>query len=199
MPFPPVTPILDSFDRANEGPPPSANWTGPVFYQNLLAVVSNQLKCGAATGDAYWNPAQYGPDCQVWMKRVNNFDSALYIRLCQIGSGTTDGYFFSIGPPNGGLYRIDNGALTQLGATFTLTGGAGDRIGFDNLGSTLDAYTEAAGVWTQIATRTDSTYLAAGYIGVGLDIVAIADDFGGGNILGRTLSIAATAARSLSW
>ena len=53
----PATGILDNFNRANEGPPPSASWTTDNdSLPNGLQVISNQCGSPAAQGmGAIWN------------------------------------------------------------------------------------------------------------------------------------------------
>jgi hypothetical protein len=77
--------------------------------------------------------------------------------------------------------RIDNGMATQLGAVATQTVGAGSRLGFTVVGTTITAWyapTATAG-WTQVLTVTDSTYQGAGYIALEARGSHL-DDFGGG-------------------
>lgn len=65
---PPSPTIIDTFVRANTGPPPSASWTGSTRPGdgNTLRVLSNVLDNNTHTvgssGSAHWNAATYGPD-----------------------------------------------------------------------------------------------------------------------------------------
>ena len=52
----PNTPVLDNFNRANEGPPPSANWVGWIMAASNLIVYTNVCACNVAgNGDAGWD------------------------------------------------------------------------------------------------------------------------------------------------
>jgi hypothetical protein len=80
---------------------------------------------------------------------------------------------------------MDNRVYTRLGATESQTITNGDSCGLTIIGGTLQMYYKVgAGAWTAKGTgRTDGTYSAAGYIGMGLNTDAQAcDDFGGGTI-----------------
>jgi hypothetical protein len=67
----PTTPILDDFNRANEGPPPSANWSAyhaSWGFGDGLEVVSNQCKGNSYNlcGD-WWSVETFGSDCEVYV------------------------------------------------------------------------------------------------------------------------------------
>jgi hypothetical protein len=195
----PTTGLLDNFDRANEGPPPSTNWTTAVLsgagtgHDGVEVAGSGQLKGnGSADNFGQWNVQTFGPDSEVFCAIDTMADTLfciLYLGLLNIGANTTDGYClrfdkeaatdeFNIG-------RIDNGAITFLHAgvqqELTLT----DSIGFERIGSTLTGYHKpVAGSWTQILQVSDSTYTSAGHIGIMLrGGTMLADDFGGGTVV----------------
>jgi hypothetical protein len=192
--------VLDNFNRADTNPPPSASWSqGCIQFtaSTGIEVSSNTVRRGSLVATyrqgGYWNPATFGPDSEVFFTVPTiptvDFDGfSLYARLVSIGSGTTDGYAVTVFR-NGGVFnnwqieRIDNGVPTTLGAGFTQAIAAGDSVGLEIVGSTLTAYHKpSAGSWTSLTTRTDSTYSAAGNIG--LEILGPnerADDFAGGN------------------
>lgn len=63
----PTTPILDNFNRGDEGPPPSANWTTVTWSDGGLKVLSNAAVPEATTtGDyiIYWNASTFGPNLE---------------------------------------------------------------------------------------------------------------------------------------
>ena len=190
----PQSSILDSFDRANEGPPPSSNWTD-IIYQGAdggLKVVSNVVVfgTGGASMSSYWNTS-FGP----------NYES--YATIADIGSGsgvfelwtslsglassaTLNGYaiYFSVSASTITINRVDSGSLTALGGTISQTFSNGDSIGMSKVGSTITIYYKASGgSWVSVGTRTDSTY-GTGKIGLRLesDSAEKADNFGGGTI-----------------
>ena len=203
----PTTQILDNFNRANEGPPPSANWAGPWEQSSGLVVSGNQC-APSATGnkDAYWSAATFGPNVEafVTIATIPTTDGAsirLGVRIVEPGPGdnstTADGYiamwqFVAASTDSVRLFSLTNGATTELGTGVLLDMADGDQLGLEAIGSTIKVYTKSgAGAWTERRSETDATYSAAGYIGLQLiaDAGIRCDDFGGGRVLApqRTL------------
>jgi hypothetical protein len=193
MPFP-TTVIIDDFNRADEDPLSNGGkWSlgpGDSPMPTTLRVVSNKCAADAATGDgnAYRNDQNYGPDTDVYVT-VSGPDLAvtvtLYLRLANVGVNTSDGYGvqFLMGSNQVIVYRLDNMVYTQLGVTVTGQAFAsGDQLGIQMIGSTLKGYRKpTAGSWTEIVSRTDSTYTTAGKIGLQLAATSDRiDDFSGG-------------------
>ena len=195
----PTTGILDNFNRANEGPPPSANWTGPVQTgEEGLRVTSNECDqpAGGTAGSGVW-VGTFGPGSECFstiaaVPTTNGNGQAHFVRVVDPNTAGVDGYLPAYINLGGGIYRdyytyrLDNNAYTQLGVTVTgTTLGVGDDIGGAIIGSTLRTYRRVGvGLWTEedSTSRTDSTYTAAGRIGMRLDNTCIADDFGGGTV-----------------
>ncbi len=195
----PTTGVLDAFNRANEGPPPSANWTS-AWENNQFSVVGNQCEHTGALNDystAHWNVSTFGPDSECYVtvvaKPTNNDDElGVGCRMANIGAGTTDGYMMtprvkSAATDEFRLFRFDNGVSTQLGAAVTQEIATGDAIGIEAIGSTIKAFYKASGgSWTEVMSRTDATYTAAGSILLlaekGPSDVQF-DDFGGGTVI----------------
>lgn len=183
MPF--TTPILDSFNRANEGPPPSASWTN---LNAGLKVVSNVCAANAANSVTYWNVQTYGPDsecyCTISTKATNTNSIGVYVRLKDVGSvATVDGYalfgFTSAATDTLQIQRVDNGVATTLGANVSQELSNGDTILLRARGSTLELERNNL----LVTTRSDSTYTVAGNIGAAItDTTGRLDDFGGGNV-----------------
>ncbi len=190
----PTTSVLDSFDRANEGPPPSSSWTADTgFGSNGLRVVSNV--CGATSlsdSFAYWNVSSPGPDCEVFVtvstKPANGNYCALYLRSVFAGAGS-DGYELQLNVATGTdttqHYRVDNFVFTALGAAINQEFTAGDGLGLEIIGNSLQAYRRSSGVWAALGTtRADSTYTAAGRTGIQIqDTTGRFDDFGAGTVV----------------
>jgi len=189
----PTTPILDNFNRANEGPPPSASWTldAPRSGSASAEVVSNQ--CGDSGGGegGCWG-TQFGPDVEMYMTVAtlpNATQAQLYVRLNPKGAAVTTGYqvTFLRNDPNSSFafYRWDSGAQTQIGS-FTDPSGTwadGYKIGVSMIGSVLSAYIDKGSGWTFMASASDGTYTAAGYIGFrNNSTTQVYDDFGGGTV-----------------
>ena len=200
----PSTGILDSFTRANEGPPPSASWSGPITTgESQTKVVSNGIvpeNTNIITSYTnYWNPGTFGPDSEAYSKitTVGN-EGDIHKLFCRVvdGGGSADGYELNVinraatTTVRFTVWRVDNGVRTQLGAHIDDASimAAGDQFGFEAVSNTLTAYRNS-GSWASKGTRTDSTYSAAGNIGVGFTSTGlgangmVADDFGGGTVV----------------
>ena len=192
--------VLDNFNRANEGPPPSASWANN-WLGNGLKVQSNALiaHVNAANNGSYWSAGTFGPDCEIYLTLASIWSSnvwghiALAARIVDPTNATAvDGYSVSIesdgsGQPRGSsYYRIDNGVYTRLGSAFTRGSNwtAGERLGLELIGSTLQAYIFSGGSWSTLTTsRSDSTYNAAGHLSISTDRTEwTGDDFGGGTV-----------------
>lgn len=201
----PTTGILDSFNRANEGPPPSSNFSGPADPgDGSLQTSSNQCVSASGYGYIWWNVAQFGPDCEAYVTLASVPDVSwnytwVAVKLQSPGTSGIDGYEITIetqqSPTNDNVYvnRIDNNVSTQLGATINTNFAAGDGLGVGILGSAISAYRRSSGTWSSLGSRTDSTY-GAGYIGVGTGTAHPLDDFGGGT----TVSLLAVPRRTMA-
>jgi hypothetical protein len=191
----PASGILDDFNRANEGPPPSANWTGFVGLSqgDNLEVISNQLGTTTTDASAWWNVSTFGPDCEVYctLPVVSGANVYLYARGANPGTGTLDAYlvFWSSGG-NVFTYRIDNDILTQLGTQVALSLAANDKLGLEVVGDDLTIYADTAGSWTSRDAHVDATYSAAGFIAIGTNNTASRfDDFGGGTVVAASTDV----------
>lgn len=193
----PRTAVLDDFNRADGDL--GANWQEFMRSGNDFVIASNQAK---PDGDEYngelYNVAQYGPACEVYAT-LATLQSAggivvLYARLKDVVADdwNFDGYALQAywfeweGTDYFRFYvlRIDDSVATTLGATVTYTDHAnGDKAGLRCVGAALEAWRDDGGGWALIAQRSDSTYGAAGYVGLYMDKDASrVDDFGGGTI-----------------
>lgn len=196
----PTTSVLDNFNRADTGPPPSANWSQS-WLGNGFKVVTNQAapNVDGSNNGNFWNVSTFGPDSEVWWTVASIPSTSwfryleLQLRLANPTSATAvDGYAYSIEPNGAGVpnqnrkWRIDNGAYTQLGATVTQQYGAGDKMGLEMIGSSLQMYRQpSGGSWAALGTAsTDTAYSAAGYIGIASNSTVLRiDDFGGGTVV----------------
>jgi hypothetical protein len=198
----PTSSVIDDFNRANEGPPPSSSWDYSLLggSTNGVKVISNQ--CGgdaAAAGgrNAYWKTS-FGPDCEAYCTLAVSpgaTDIELVLRGKDLGTGgadpgsTNDFYSASweggTSPDRLEYYRIDNSSFTLLGATHNLDMVSGYKFGFEAIGSTLQAYNDTGSGWATFGTsRSDATYGAAGKVGFwhGGTVCRI-DNFGAGTIV----------------
>jgi hypothetical protein len=196
--FPPTEPLptLDSFNRANENPlSDGGRWSNGVIGPGELGlrVISNVLACSkTSTCTAWRSNAQNGPDAESWA-RVAILPGAgnairLYVRVQAPGSSAVDGYMLRTNQRSAVdqvfLERIDNGVLsTRLAINQELA--LGDTLLLRAQGSTLEAWRYNGSVWTRIGVVGDSTYGAAGFVGVGLrGKKGRLDDFGGRALTG---------------
>lgn len=196
----PSTPILDNFNRADEGPPPSASWTAinsPGFQvsANQLAPVDN--------GDNYalWT-ATFNANQEVYWTvstvQLSGSYSTIFARLYN-NAGVFSGYLMEHFSQTAGstetlyLGRIDSNAFTQLGPSVSLIVGAGDTWGMRCVGSSIEAwYKTVAGRWSQLVRVMDTTYNgdspynqigAYHYGAIAGTVPARWDNFGGGSIV----------------
>ncbi len=197
----PTTSILDTFDRANEGPPPSSSWSSSGFSAaSGWSVQSNAVGGNSAGG--MWGTL-FGPDAEAyitWSTLPNNLGTfSVFLRMQQIGAATVDGYQIrwtrndSLPGFSQTFNRVDNAVVTQLGSTFSDTSGAvsaGIKVGADIVDSTITSYVNSAGTWVTSASKSgDVTYALAGSIGGTFsNSVARGDDFGGGTIVNNQLA-----------
>jgi len=194
----PTTGTLDDFNRANTGPPPSSNWSTDVrgFGDQGMKVASNVCvpNSGASPASTWWNPGTFAAaqECLVKINALltSGQNAGLFARIVGPGGAGPDSYqvdwLYSSGATDTiAIQRMDNGVFTQLGASISQDFSAGDSIGIECNGSTIAAYRKpSAGSWGSIGNRTDSTYSAAGYIGMYFESAAGSfEDFGGGAIV----------------
>ncbi len=188
----PTTSVLDNFNRANGDP--GTNWTFPVGNQGGLkfTIDTNQAAFPDSTNEGYWNVSTYGPDCEVYtgLPTVAGSDFEMYMRVASPG-GSFNCYALKWNSVFQRLnyFRVDSGVFTQLGANDDSVAGpvSGDSVGAEINGTTLTAHIKQGGTWAAYATRTDSTYSAAGYLGWYDNSSTLrGDNFGGGTIGGVT-------------
>lgn len=188
----PLTGILDDFDRADAGDL-GANWTanpwnGAEVEPQIISNRAASAGAGVVNSHAWWNVAQYGPDCEVYitLSVTGSQEHGVFFRIQNPVTASADGYrAFHFTDNNYYLYRVDDTVNTQLGASVTQSADADDQVGVAMIGSTYRLYfsNEGAG-FVEIATRTDATYLLAGYLGfeTGANTSNRQDNFGGGSL-----------------
>lgn len=189
----PTLGIIDSFTRANEDPVANG-WLGPIFTgEPQLKVVSNQLlpNTAGAEGNSYWNTSM-GPDIEAYITLTSALAASarvIFYFRCTVGA-SVNGYRVQFRNLAGDhLILIDKmtaNVNSQLGANIDPadTFASGDSFGAEMIGDTITAYYKpAAGAWTNMGSRTDTTYTGAGFSGISLVGSAVtADNFGGGTI-----------------
>lgn len=185
----PTTGVLDSFDAGalENLNAPRAGWGSSVLFTGDATCRTSGTPTNAAPitsvfSSNFWNTS-FGPDCEVYapfLSAVGVDQVSLFGRVTATGSVTA--YELRSTNTSWQFSSIAAGAYTSIGVAFTQAISAGDSMGMEIIGSTLTAYYKAsAGSWTSLATRTDSTITAAGFIGLqGKNTIHQFDSFGGG-------------------
>lgn len=198
-----LTPIIDDFNRADEGPPPSANWTlgfaaglegttepGHKVTSNELANVGNDIN------QNWWNASTFGPDCEVYLTVTNQtgvIAFGLAARLTDISGFSSNGYYMQVNLSGGGsdrtyqIIRIDNGSVIFLANTTENGVGdlVGNKYGLRVIGDRIQLWGDTGDGWKIRLEAVDSTYSDPGYFGVlsESDNFARWDDFSGDSLL----------------
>ncbi len=204
MPFP-TTPILDDFNRADEGPPPSASWELVADTAFGLIVLSNQIKreIDTTTAAQAWI-APFGNDAEVYVDipARSEPEGFTYANIIHNEAGNLDGYLLAIVGADSSisvsgtddevqLRRWDNSSSSLISSLSIPAWSDGDAIGLRRVGDRLDGwYKPVGGNWTRILVAIDATYDLSvdGQIAVmvgpfsGTDTLWRGDNFGGGSI-----------------
>ena len=188
--LPPVEPlpVVDSFNRNENVLSDAGRWSNGIIgsAETGLRVTSNQLASTKTTTCTAWrNNAVYGPDVESWARVTtlpgtgNSF--LVYVRLTNAGAGGS-GYRLrtlqQTGTDQVFIERIDGGVIvTRLTMSKELA--AGDTLLLRAKGQSLEAWHKRGATWTQLGAVSDSTYQAAGRVGVGIrGKTGRLDDFG---------------------
>lgn len=186
----PSTPMIDNFDRANEGPP-MTGWATPTGAGGLKVDTNQCAGNGASSNFGYWNTIMGGADVEVYCTMATKSASGNAMGLLwrlkdQTAIATLDGYLLAITPAAGtdtiAVQRIDNAVATTLGATISQEVASGDSFMIRMIGSLIIVYyNSGSSGWVSLGTRSDSTYAVAGYSGLVIANTAGRwNDFGGG-------------------
>ncbi|UOF78776.1 hypothetical protein [Caudoviricetes sp.] len=173
--FPTNTTILDSFAGADENPI-TTNWTTPAWGGGgNCRLLSNELTQGGNGGQgAYYDiVTSYGPDVEAYATLLFATISTSrlagpMLRLGGVLGGLLDGY--TIGPDRGGwnnwfIQRWDDSVPTNIAGPSGGTFASGDKAGGEIISTTLTGYRYTTS-WASVITTTDSTYTAAGAVGL---------------------------------
>lgn len=188
----PSTAVLDDFNRSEDPLSQSGAWSGPI-ESGLTQLLTNGTGAKCVTGGAAgsYRNADVGPNCEVYCtistKDAANDSVYLYTRTQSPGLAGIDAYVLEAKAQSAGtdqltLFRVDDGAGTQLGATISQEFANGDKYGLEAIGADLNIYYYTGGSWSLLGSRSDGTYSAAGKLG--MTIVNDSwemDDFGGGS------------------
>lgn len=187
----PLTPVLDSFDRANEGPPPSSNWTSDAFGfgGGEFQVVSNQMTNTSSDGNGFWNASTFGPSMEAYITLVtwvfggNDFDL-----IFGYSADAEEAYGIKVLSDTSTmrLYQSVGGFQTTLIETeFPKTGANGNKIGIRKLGSRISAFWAESETteFAEICSATDTTHTGQATIMMySRNASAVHDNFGGGTL-----------------
>lgn len=187
----PTTSVLDTFSvNASLS---TGSWATPIFNgDSTLVALDGECVGQGGFCDSYWSASTFGADSEAYCKVVNAIESGgnAYEVLCRISNpnGAVNNYFIHVLNDNSNvvwMYKTVSGSQTKLGADVTQAIAAGDSIGISAIGTTISFWHKpAAGSWTEVATRTDSSVTGAGYIGLAIQGTSVRlDDFGGGTVV----------------
>ena len=201
----PSTPILDSFNRADENPlSGGGNWTAPIYSgEGPLKLASNtvtsSLVAPAPCGD-YWSTTKYGPNCEVYATLAGGAPNtfSLWARINNPNTGSEQGYLLDVNATNGQVrVRYTVGSNRTNIVAISLTPGNGDKLGMRLVNNAIQAWWQpSGGVWVLLFTCADEHYRAAGFIGLRSESdTCLLDDFGGGTIPTQSLAFRGTRPR----
>lgn len=168
----PLTPILDTFTRANSTGL-GTNWT---LLTGRMDISSNAALPTTHGGfDAYyWTPSAFVADEEAYatISAVGSDQDSLELHVRYTPATQTSYYVVAL-PATSLilLFRsnsINHSSEVQLGANINQAISSGDSIGISVVGSTVTAwYKSGAGAWTNVGARTDTTYTAGGNVVIG--------------------------------
>lgn len=163
--FPGTTSVLDDFNRASLG----TDWTNPAFgAANSMTITANQLAAAGAGGAACRTVATL-PNGQAYYMEfpVAPTGTASLDFACSDATSTVNCYQLQVGTTSILLRRLDAAVATQLGS-FAWTAANGDAYGWRIApGGVIEVWAKtAAGAWTFLGARIDTTYTADGFFGV---------------------------------
>lgn len=180
----PTTSVLDDFNRANTGPPPSSSWVTESGTGH--EVVSNQCDPDTANSVSRWNTSYAAAQeayCTVIDVPASGKYVGVFIRLASAG-----GYGSSAGsveincfPSTIEVWQFSGATWSQLGATIGYTLSANDVMGMDASGATVAIYQNGTSLGTRTTAVTGSGYI--GLIAGGTSSTPSVDNFGGGAIV----------------
>ena len=186
----PTTSVLDTFNRANTGPPPSGSWVNE--FGSGLKVVSNEVVpsaygAGQDHGSTWNTPFEADQEAYFTIKSFPTTDVAgetcVMLRLQTANSSTANRYEVCAHPTaSNDTIRVWKQVNTIWTKTYELSIGrnftAGDIFGASIIGSVINVYLNGS----VVASTTAPDITGAGYIGIASYHLSSGtyDDFGGG-------------------
>jgi len=182
--LPGATPILDSFNRANENPlSGGGNWSA--LSSGGAQLVNNAVaSSGTGTSTSGWKTSYTG-DVEARATVLISTDNAGLVADATLnGSGQLSGYVWqwqgANSPATFALYRADANVFNTLATFAGFSLDPGDQLALRVTGDSVQGWVYHLGSWQQVASATDTTY-RTGKIGVRpRGTTPIIDDFGGG-------------------
>lgn len=190
----PTTSVLDDFNRANTGPPPSASWTN--WLTGGLKVVSNQLAPNNLFDNGgYWT-SDIGNNAEAYLTLstiIAGTYTAVIVRGNPTGTGF-DGTYYGVGyiesTKQMKITYMNGTSESDIGGPWTIaTLVNGDKIGARARGTTLEAWYYHSSVWTKAGEITHSALVGSSNKKIGVYLYANntstprMDDFGGGAVV----------------
>lgn len=183
----PTTPVLDDFNRADEGPPPSGEWW---TLESGFSVASNQcVPADDVDNSALWNQADLdllsdNQEVYITVVALPGTTEGKYVEIGWIDESEGDGYAAALGYASGAwywyLFRLDNFAPTLL-ASGAVSAVAGCKLGMRTTAGVHAVWMDLGSGWVQQGSASDSTYTVSNYaLIVSNSSAVILDDFGGG-------------------
>lgn len=190
----PTTGIISSFTGADEDPlSEGGTWTNGSRANQRVSNTAGRSATGSTTyGFSAYNVSTFGPACEAYVTISTLPGNGNDVEVSARGSSTTintsNNYsavmLQAAGTDTPLIGRDDAGTFTQLGAAFSQDFAATNRFGLECVGSTISIYWDVGSGWVLGGSRTDSTYGAAGYLGMIIGLAtARLDNFGGGTLI----------------
>lgn len=167
----------DDFNRANEIPITTGNWTSPNSSSSNL--VSNQIQGTVSVrSDMYWNPATFGADqySQIRVRSVSAGAQYVYAAV-RMSEGPDNAYFLRTDGAELLIIKAISGVFTTL-QNCGVTIANGDIIKLAVFGNTLRAFNNGVQVGTDQASGGD---LTSGRTGFSTFDESTLDDWEGGD------------------
>jgi hypothetical protein len=191
VPF--ATPVLDSFNRADENPL-AGGWVARTDgVVRAMRLVSNRAANSGGGVQEFGVFQSVGPftDCEGYVTLATVGTGRLQVFARVQGStsandiqGVAAEFNFGSGVR---LKSINDGSATIHGAAAAWTPVAGDKLGILCQGTIIKIFGFSGGTWTELLSRDQSTFGApydgylSGYLGLGVSAADCRlDDFGGG-------------------
>lgn len=195
--FPTNSNVLDAFNRA-EAATLGSDWT-KIAGLPWAGIKGEQAANTAESGNGggAFTKAKYGPDTEVFVTAATIAASGyvgVWLRLQEPGA-KWDGYYIEAGATSADtfIYRTLKEERVAIGPGISTPWASGDKLGASIIGNVIRVYRYPSGgsKWQLIGVRTDSTYSAAGYVGIWRsEPTTRLDDLSGGTVAaGQSISV----------